>query len=679
MIPVVVSFGFNTQMARAPRGNQRDDRNVPVVVPAAGAPGAGQAQAPVAANGQPPAQVVARADNQPVEADIASEESAADPVMNRPVPRRILPPRQPRALINRYVAQHNARGRANPRLAAVVRGAMRRPVPAQVGGARRAGDAASVASSGSSVASSTVQSEAASEVIDANALPAFNPNEMDVEEWHCTLAVHACGFRDEAQRQVLHQYVFDKLTTLQNVKETDLRDLIKGLPKIRMPDGIQPVVATLDQMSKLIGLMHYVQDFTRMGMDLPDPRPYLNGPDGMSEFSPKSLELALERAKIRENLAQQSSSWSKANNPGNFTSGMKFRDWDEKFVNFLKGLPGVTGIPLNYVIRDELRNGNIMDNGNNYLQLLTAKAPLIGTVFDADSQIVHGYLRGFLIGQPAEHWNKELVNRMDGRQDMLALRAHYGGSGNTSTMLAEAQQMYDTLQYRSEKVKGNLEKFLTDCQKMFILFDDNGEPMTSAQKVKFVLDKKRMLAPGLQTAVELLRVQQQQRADSGNPMTFIEAANLLTRCMQDNIAPVTNARNQIAASSTAASRKNNNKKVNKRKGNTSVKKKIVSDVVVPGVGPIGFISRNEYRSMTREQRQRLRDERDKHGVAGGNKSRNVAAVATSATSIDAPTLERMLDAVSQRFIGIARISGQGENAGDAFGGRAQAARDRHGN
>jgi hypothetical protein len=114
-------------------------------------------------------------------------------------------------------------------------------------------------------------------------------------------------------------------------------------------------------------------------------------------------------------------------------------------------------------------------------------------------------------------------------------------------------------------------------------------------------------------------------------------------------SPVTNAQNQIAASSTAASRKNNNKKVNKRKGNTSVKKKIVSDVVVPGVGPIGFISWNEYRSMTREQRQRLRDERDKHGVAGGNKSRNVAAVATSATSIDAPTLERMLDAVSQCF------------------------------
>jgi hypothetical protein len=104
MIPVVVSFGFNTQMARAPRGNQRDDRNVPVVAPAAGAPGAGQAQAPVAADGQPPAQDVARVDDEPVEADIASEESVADPVMNRPVPQRILPPRQPRALINKRIS-----------------------------------------------------------------------------------------------------------------------------------------------------------------------------------------------------------------------------------------------------------------------------------------------------------------------------------------------------------------------------------------------------------------------------------------------------------------------------------------------------------------------------------------------------------------------------------------------
>jgi hypothetical protein len=52
---------------------------------------------------------------------------------------------------------------------------------------------------------------------------------------------------------------------------------------------------------------------------------------------------------------------------------------------------------------------------------------IYGPVFQHDAQTVHGYLRGFLIGQPAEHWNKELLSQANGRSDMLALRAHYGG------------------------------------------------------------------------------------------------------------------------------------------------------------------------------------------------------------------------------------------------------------
>jgi hypothetical protein len=219
------------------------------------------------------------------------------------------------------------------------------------------------------------------------------------------------------------------------------------------------------------------------------------------------------------------------------------------------------------------------------------------------------------------------------------------GSGNTTTMLAEAKMMYDTLVYRGEKIKGTLEKFLTDCQKMFILFNDNDKPMTRNQKVKFVLDKKRMQAPTLQMSAELLRVQQQQQADTDNPMAFVEAANLLTRCMQDNLTVPFTVRNQIAASSTSASRKNNSNKGNKRKHSAH------ANVVVPGVGPIGYMKPKVWHSKGSELQKNILAEREKRKVAAsGTYVSENSSLSAPPSTIDAPTLERMMEIFAQRVI-----------------------------
>jgi hypothetical protein len=501
---------------------------------------------------------------------------------------------------------------------------------------------------------------------------------LNIEEMQCTIVLSVCGFRTNSQQRMIRNHVFSRLSELLQIKETDLRDSLKNVVKVRVPEGEPTMTVSLSQLARLIGLMHYVQDFERMGMSIPHPDPNRRVVNGLAPFSLAAIDLALERSKTRENHAQHSQAWAKANNPGNLSSGQRFREWDEKFINFLSGLPGVTGIPLHYVIRDEKASDDEIEQngrGESYLQILVAKAPLYGPVFQHDAQTVHGYLRGFLIGQPAEHWNKELLSQANGRSDMLALRAHYGGSGNTTTMLAEAKMMYDTLVYRGEKNKGTLERFLTDCQKMFILFDDNDEPMTRNQKVKFVLDKKRMQAPSLQMSAELLRVQQQQRADTDNPMTFVEAANLLTRCMQDNLTVPSTVRNQIAASSTSASRKNNGKK----KGNKH-KHSAHANVVVPGVGPIGYMKPKVWRSKGSELQKKILAEREKRKVASSHTTVSESSSLTAPPlSIDAPTLERMVEVCAQRVIGATRteVTAVG-NAGNAFGGRAQAARDNQG-
>jgi hypothetical protein len=160
--------------------------------------------------------------------------------------------------------------------------------------------------------------------------------------------------------------------------------------------------------------------------------------------------------------------WAKANKPGPFTGGtMKFNDWDEKFTIYLDGLPGITGIQLSYVICDKSPGTYIEDN---YIQMIAALAPHKGPVFQADAHTVHGYLRGFISGQQATYWSTNVIEKANGWSDMLALRAHYRGSGNLTAIIAEAQRLYNTLSSRSEKSKGSFEKFLTETKRMFKMF-----------------------------------------------------------------------------------------------------------------------------------------------------------------------------------------------------------------
>jgi hypothetical protein len=138
-------------------------------------------------------------------------------------------------------------------------------------------------------------------------------------------------------------------------------------------EGEAPMTVSLSQLARLIGLMHYVQDFERMGTTIPYPDPTRRVANGLAPFSPAAIDLALERSKTRENHAQHSQAWAKANNPGNLSSGQRFQEWDEKFINFLSGLPGVTGIPLHYVIRDEkVSDDEIEQNGKGDSYLRTS-------------------------------------------------------------------------------------------------------------------------------------------------------------------------------------------------------------------------------------------------------------------------------------------------------------------
>ena len=108
---------------------------------------------------------------------------------------------------------------------------------------------------------------------------------------------------------------------------------------------------------------------------------------------------------------------------------------------------------------------------------------------------------------------------------MEALRNHYGGEGNASRRFATAKKLRETLHYKSERSMP-FSTFLDRMQKMFNIFQEEGEELTENAKVRELL--KRVQNNQLQDTVNALRV----RFDIDG-ISYTEAANHLTSAVSE--------------------------------------------------------------------------------------------------------------------------------------------------
>jgi hypothetical protein len=156
---------------------------------------------------------------------------------------------------------------------------------------------------------------------------------------------------------------------------------------------------------------------------------------------------------------------TKAANPDKFKDEHKWPEWKKSFVNYLSVIPGVSGIPLSYIVRDEefpaagLEYATFNDHMVNRL-------PLTGQYYIADSRRVHNLLVGFLQGENTENWIRNIAKYQDGRRDMIALRRHFAGEGNSTRRIADAKRLQATLHYKTERALP-FSKFLDSLQKIF--------------------------------------------------------------------------------------------------------------------------------------------------------------------------------------------------------------------
>ena len=324
------------------------------------------------------------------------------------------------------------------------------------------------------------------------------------------------GFDNQATRERIRAEGLGSFSDLMPMKEKDIRDLAESYGRRTVGDG--RVIFGLRRIRYLIGLIHWVQDFGRTGQT-----PTIVDINNDAQFR-ETLDEAYYRADVRKIEKDQSDTVSKAADPGKLKDERKWPEWEPAFVNYLSTIPGVSGVPLSYVVREK-ETGEPGMEYSSFNERAIACAPLTGPTFQADARKVHQLIKSFLQTETAEQWIKPMARRQSGREDMQALRNHYSGEGNTSRRIAVAERLRDSLHYKNEKSL-QFSMFLDKLQKMFNIFAEEEEAISEQAKVRLLLQKVEH--PQLRDAVGALRVRAQL-----DGITFTECANHLSAIVSE--------------------------------------------------------------------------------------------------------------------------------------------------
>jgi hypothetical protein len=148
------------------------------------------------------------------------------------------------------------------------------------------------------------------------------------------------GFHDPAERMRLMEAGLANYEDFRYLVKNDIRDMAEEFSKRTVANG--RMTFGLGCTKKLTGLMHWIQDCFRCN-DYPDH----------TDFDEDALAEAQSCAQIRKSDLELVNTNTKAANPGKFKDERKWPKCSKAFVNLLSVIPGVSGIPLAYIIHDE--------------------------------------------------------------------------------------------------------------------------------------------------------------------------------------------------------------------------------------------------------------------------------------------------------------------------------------
>jgi hypothetical protein len=462
-------------------------------------------------------------------------------------------------------------------------------------------------------------------------------------------ALEWIGFANPEHRARLLGEVGPDLSTFLRFTEKEISSVQKEMAENRT--AALRITFGLARTKFLKSMIHWAQDFNRV-----NATPSLDGLDRESFLA--ALIVAEQRARIRAQMTAICETRAKEASPGKLKSEKQWNTWEQALCTQLGILLGVNGVPLVYVIREkEAEPGATYDT---FFEESVAKARLEGPEFEADSLQVHQIIRALTVGENAEQWIRELARYKDGRRDMIALRAHFRGEGNTTRQISMAEQMYSVLHYKDERSMP-FSDYISKVKEMFNIYFECNEAFSETRKLRFLWGSIK--ATTLQPAIESLKAQLAVDPDS---WTFVSAANHLA----SQIAPLPKGR-QLS-------------EVRSGDGGGSSAKGIPVDR--NGNLKLHGYSAQAWGQLSRENKNRIFEERQKQGK--GSKSPKGRRSGPKLTrNAQAKKMDELAKALKQQKKIVAALSGKkradystddsssasntstADDAGNSFGGR----------
>jgi hypothetical protein len=309
---------------------------------------------------------------------------------------------------------------------------------------------------------------------------------------------------------------------------------------------------------------------------------------------------------------------------------------------------------------------------DTFNERMIARAPHEGQYYLADSRRVHNLLTGYLQGEQSESWIRGIAKYQDGRRDIIALRRHYAGEGNSTRRISDAKRIQTTLHYKSERALP-FNKFLDTLQKMFTIFEEENEPLTERAKVDELLTKVQNSS--LSAAVAQLRFQLNTEG-----VTFTVAANHLNSAVSQT--PDYQLARKISATNSDRQQGGRGGRGGRGwrggggrgrggrfgrsggRGSSDAKGK-------DGGTSTNYYSPAEWSKLSFEERDKIRKERDKKGEQGGTK-RSIGDMSVEQFTAIISAVKN--DQSTVNTADSTDTSASGNNAGNAFGGKEAAKR-----
>jgi uncharacterized membrane protein YgcG len=287
----------------------------------------------------------------------------------------------------------------------------------------------------------------------------------EVGEDGVRLALGVCGASEDQMDAIINEG-FDGMSDLLILDEKDITDMMSNITKLPVNRGGVRIGAVLTK--KVKALVYWCREQQRQDLELDANR-----------FTEEELKATLQRMAVEAGDDE-----TKPELPTKFEP-QKWVSWAKKVENYLWQVKGSNNTPLIYVVRKARTETSPPFTSGEEERIY--KTTHRGPAYNKDNQKVFEILTQLLSGTMAWTWMSSFEAAKNGKGAFEALRTHYDGPGQIEKRLGYARNILANTHYRSEK-QYSFESYVTKLSEAFEILKDNNVEKAEREKVDCLLD-----------------------------------------------------------------------------------------------------------------------------------------------------------------------------------------------